>query len=622
MAKNDGEMCGIAGIYSVKPKEELSSIVKKMMEAIAHRGPDDEGLSVHDGVALGHRRLSIIDISPLGHQPMYSDDGKVVVIFNGEIYNYLELKQSLSKFYDFRTQSDTEVIIAAYLHWGEQFVAHLNGMFAIAVYDHALDQLMLYRDRMGEKPLYFYARDKEVLFASEIRSILSSGYVERVLDQDALKEYVMTQTVSFPNTIVKNVQAIMPGSYLKISRMGYEEIRYWDFNREKEKFNSRKEILQKVRDELHRSVEWRMRADVNFGAFLSGGLDSSVIVALMAEISEKTVHTFSIGFEEKQWDESEIAEQVAKKFNTRHTKMVVNGQHFLSEIENAVHALDHPSGDGVNTYVVSKITREHDIKMAMSGLGGDELLGGYPIFDRIYRTRNLRNLLWLPPLPHRWVEKWLALRWNGVQVERISHFLRNENFSDAAMYHSDRVVNGFSSVSQLFHDNIDKGEERKWMDWGKDRLYSSISEAEMKSYMTHVLLRDSDQMSMANALEIRVPFLDHQLIEVVLSLRDEHKVGTHPKQLLIDLFRDSIPSEVYERKKQGFAFPWRNWMLNEINGYCGEGLKELGARTSLNENILQHWWKAFNAGDKYVPWNKIWHLVVLGHWMKNNEING
>ena len=616
-------MCGIAGIYSLLlSEEELSNVVQKMTDTIAHRGPDDQGYWIQEGFAVGHRRLSIIDVSDSGHQPMFSADGNVVMVFNGEIYNYLELKQTLSDYFDFRTQSDTEVIIAAYQHWGEQFVPHLNGMFAIALYNRKLDQLLLYRDRIGEKPLYYFRNQNEVIFSSEIRSILSSGCVQRELDQEALQEYVMTQTVSFPKTIVKDVRAMMPGTYLKISRESFEELRYWDFNREREELPSLPEIKKKVRQELYRSVEWRMRADVDFGAFLSGGLDSSVMVALMTEISERRIHTFSIGFEEKQWDESEIAENVARKFSTQHTKLILNSHHFLGEIENAINALDHPSGDGVNTFVVSKVTQQHGIKMALSGLGGDELFGGYPIFTRMHRTRNLRKFLWFPPVPLNWLEKVLSTGWNGVQVDRMVHVLRSANFSNSAMYHADRIVNGVTSLSQLLQERVERVKEREWKDWGTERLFSSISEAEMKSYMTHVLLRDGDQMSMANALEIRVPFLDYQLIEEVLNLPDHVKMGAHPKQLLIDLFRDTIPSEVYERRKQGFAFPWRNWMLNEINGYCQAGLNELGARTNLDQGVLQQWWKAFNAKDDKVPWNKIWHLVVLGHWMKNNQMNG
>ena len=614
-------MCGIAGIFSHRTAEELAPLIQKMNAANAHRGPDDEGHWIQNGIALGHRRLSIIDISSAGHQPMLSDNGKVVVVFNGEIYNYLELKQSLSQYFSFQTNSDTEVIIAAYLQWGEQFVNQLNGMFAIAVYDATRDNLFLYRDRLGEKPLYYFRNEREVIFSSEIRSILSSGWVKREIDYLAFQEYVMTQTVSFPQSIVKNVHSVMPGCYLKISRTDFSEKRYWDLNRSKAIFESVTDIRQMVRQELYRSVEWRMRADVEFGAFLSGGLDSSVIVALMSEISSQPIHTFSIGFEEKQWDESGIAQLVASKFDTRHTKVIVSSNHFLSEIENAVNALDHPSGDGVNTYVVSKITRQHGIKMAMSGLGGDELLGGYPIFNRIYSSRNWSKYLRIPWMPYTSVEKILALRWNGVQVDRISQVLRSGDLSACSMYQADRIVNGTESLSQLFLGKKRDVNQSDWKEWGEDRIYSSISEAEMKSYMAHVLLRDSDQMSMANGLEIRVPFLDHALIEMILSLSDQNKRGQHPKQLLIDIFRDVIPPQVYERKKQGFAFPWRNWMLREINAYCQEGLEEVASRTSVDKSVLQNWWRSFNHQEKRVPWNKIWHLVVLGHWLKNNRIN-
>ena len=615
-------MCGIVGIFSNDSIAEMALVVKKMKHSIAHRGPDDSGEWIQKGVGLGHRRLSIIDVSANGHQPMLSSDGKIVVAFNGEIYNYIELKEELKGHYQFRTGSDTEVIIAAYIFWGEQFVDHLNGMFAIALYDANLDALLLCRDRLGEKPLYYFKSDQAIIFSSEIRSILSSGKMERRLDDLSLQEYIMTQTVSFPKTIVKDVFAVMPGRYMKITREGAEEMRYWNFNEGEFYLKDKEDAKFRVQEELRRSVEWRMRADVSFGAFLSGGLDSSILVALMADISNQPIHTFSIGFEEKAWDESPIAEMVAQRFKTHHTKVVLNGNHFLDELESAVAAMDHPSGDGVNSFVVSKVTRNQGIKMAMSGLGGDEVFGGYPIFNRIKNSAKFRKFAWLPGLPIDHLDRLLLLKWNGVQIERIAHFLNNSSLSDEAMFNAERIVNGRKSMRQLLKNYSDFQLDRTWHDWGEDKTYSSVSEAEMKSYMTHVLLRDGDQMSMANALEIRVPFLDHQLIELVMSIPDSWKRGIYPKQLLIDAFEEWIPKQVYERKKQGFAFPWQSWMLHDLNDYCNVGLFELTHRTDLDEKVIQGWWQLFNQQDKRVPWNKIWHLVVLGHWMKNNEING
>jgi len=420
------------------------------------------------------------------------------------------------------------------------------------------------------------------------------------------------------------VFSVLPGTYLEVSSSGWNEFRYWDFQDQSTLFGSIDETKRKVKDELYRSVEWRMRADVSFGAFLSGGLDSSVLVSLMSKISDKPIHTFSIGFEEKQWDESDIAKLVSARFQTEHTNVVLNGNVFLDQLENAINALDHPSGDGVNSYVVSKVTRSYGIKMAMSGLGGDEVFGGYPIFERIKKTQKSRNFIpwnWIPNTSAKFL---LSKKWNGVQVDRVMHLLATKEMSNSDVFQSDRVVNGNETLSELFLNAETAHYENKLVEWrdnGKEFVYSSISEAEMKGYMSHVLLRDGDQMSMANGLEVRVPFLDHNLIELVMNIPDQFKRGVHPKQLLIDIFKDEVPMEVYNRKKQGFAFPWALWMQHDLRDFCQEGMDSLKQLGVFKNEVLDLWWKQFLSGDKKVPWNRIWHLIVLGHWIKKNEIH-
>jgi asparagine synthase (glutamine-hydrolysing) len=617
-------MCGIVGIWKSPWEEQTSQILGRMQQALAHRGPDDAGNWMNDLVALGHQRLSILDVSPTGHQPMFSEDGRVVVVFNGEIYNFIELRAELMSHYQFSTQSDTEVIIAGYLVWGESFIERLNGMFAFALYDQTKETCFLFRDRLGEKPLYYTKQEGALLFASELRAILASGKIERKLNPIALSEYVRYQTVSFPSTIIEKVSALMPGHYLKCTQSCVEDISYWNFPNQHSLIASREESQQKVKQHLLRSVEWRMRSDVPFGAFLSGGLDSSVLVALMAEMSEQPVHTFSIGFEEQEWDESPIAKKVADRYHTSHTRIELRGSHFLGELENAIQSMDHPSGDGINAYVVAKATKSFGIKMAMSGLGGDEVFGGYPIFKRMKSSQNLRRFIPYSIIPLHWVRAILLMKWNGVQVDRIMEFLTAREGSDATFYQADRVVRSTTSTKALLaQDHVFNGYAfLPWSSWDKQHLYSAISIAEMSSYMTHVLLRDGDQMSMANGLEVRVPFLDHSLIEEVLMMPDEWKTGAYPKQLLIDLMGERIPNEVYQRKKQGFAFPWDQWMRGPLANYCEQGLAILNANEYFKPGVLLQEWKLFLAGSKEMPWNRLWHLVVLGHWIKNNQIDG
>ncbi len=617
-------MCGIVGIWKSPWSDETSHILRSMQQALAHRGPDDEGSWMNDHVAFGHQRLSILDVSSAGHQPMFSPDGRVAVVFNGEIYNFIELRAELKSRYQFTTQTDTEVIIAGYLVWGESFIERLNGMFAIALYDQAIQTCFLFRDRLGEKPLYYAAQEGALLFASELRSLLASGKIERKINPIALAEYVRYQTVSFPFSIIEKVSVVLPGHYLKCTLSSIEDISFWNFPEQRPLMQSREEAQEKVKEHLLRSVEWRMRSDVPFGAFLSGGLDSSVLVALMAEMSEQTIHTFSIGFMEKEWDESPIAKKVADRYNTSHTRIELKGFHFLSELANAVQSMDHPSGDGINSYVVAKATKSYGIKMAMSGLGGDEVFGGYPIFNRMKSTQALRKLIPYSMIPLQWMRSVLSKKWNGVQVDRIMEFLAAREGSNAQFYQSDRVVRSKKSSAALLSSahSFDFPHDLPWSRWDKKYLYSAISIAEMRTYMSHVLLRDGDQMSMANGLEVRVPFLDHSLIESVLLMPDDWKMGVYPKQLLIDLMGERIPAEVYQRKKQGFAFPWDQWMRGPLASYCEKGLALLNDNDHFRPGVLLHEWKLFLNGNKEIPWNRLWHLVVLGHWIKNNNIDG
>ena len=616
-------MCGIVGIWSSPWKEDTSAILSRMQGALAHRGPDDAGAWIHDQVAFAHQRLSIVELSEAGHQPMFSADDRVVVVFNGEIYNYIELRNELKPHYSFASNSDTEVIIAGYLVWGETFIERLNGMFAIALYDKVNQTCLLYRDRLGEKPLYYGETEGALLFASEVRALLASQKIERKVNPSALSEYIRYQTVSFPKTIVANIKAIMPGHYLRCSAESIEDIQYWDFPTGTKNEVSREEAQENVEHHLMRSVEWRMRADVPFGAFLSGGLDSSVLVALMAELSDQPIHTFSIGFKEKQWDESAIAKKVAERYQTRHTKIELDGDVFLDELENAIHAMDHPSGDGINSYVVSKVTKNYGIKMAMSGLGGDEVFGGYPIFNRMKESAFWRKMIPAGMFPKALTRAILIKKWNGVQVDKIMEWLEAGVRSNEEFYRADRMVRNTKSIQNILQDSSAMSSliNPYWRDWDDDHLYAAISAAEMRNYMTHVLLRDGDQMSMAHALEVRVPFLDHSLIEAVLTLPDEWKRGQYPKQLLIDIMGDRIPSEVYQRKKQGFAFPWDQWMRGPLADYCYQGLCILNDCESFHSDVLLQEWKLFLSGHPEMPWNRMWHLVVLGHWIKNNEIH-
>ena len=390
-------MCGICGIYGLN-KVESTPMVQKMNDCIAHRGPDDDGFYVDDKIALGHRRLAIIDLSPAGHQPMQDASQQLELIFNGEIYNFLEV-QPLINDYPFKTKSDSEVILASYKKWGADCVHQFNGMFAFAIWDKKKEELFIARDRLGIKPLYYYQKDNVFLFASEVRALLATGLVPRKINQHALADYFTYQTVHAPQTLIEGVQMLMPGHHILINKEGVKIQQYWSPQKnftEDAKSKSYNEVCDEVYDLLKASVKRRLISDVPFGAFLSGGIDSSAVVGLMSEVQQQPVKTFTIVFGEKEFSEAQYARVIADKFKTDHHEFHLSPNDFLDDLPHALNALDHPSGDGPNSFIVSRITRENGITMALSGLGGDELFAGYPVFNRYLKLKD-KEWLWKAP---------------------------------------------------------------------------------------------------------------------------------------------------------------------------------------------------------------------------------
>ena len=619
-------MCGITGIARFKNRDECAEKVRIMNDHIAHRGPDAEGIWSHDFCVLGHRRLSIIDTSAAGNQPFQSEDRILTVVFNGEIYNYLELRKELESTHTFTTQTDTEVILAAYAKWGIDCVEHFFGMFAFALWDEKQSQLLIARDRLGVKPLYYSETEQGFVFASEIRAILSTGWIERRIDANAAADYLRYQTVHAPNTIVEGVHMLMPGHRMVIDSKGIRTERWWDLTDSRARLDgseSKESIHKHINELLQSSVELRMRADVPFGAFLSGGIDSSIVVGLMSRISSHAVNTFSITFNEQAYDESPYSELIAKRFNTKHTAIQLSANHFLQMVPEALQAMDHPSGDGPNTYVVSKATREAGVKMALSGLGGDEVFAGYDVFRRL---KALETKQWLNSMP-------LAIRKNmgallravkpSVASEKIAAALAQERIDLAHFYPLTRQVLYESEVNRLL---TQRPLERNCVELLSQAVsgirmptLSKVSVLEISTYMQNVLLRDADQMSMAHALEIRVPFLDHRLIEFVLGVSDKHKFPHTPKELLTESVGDLIPREIIDRPKMGFTFPWAVWMRSELKSFCEEQLLALKQVEVIQHDEVIALWKRFLAGDKRITWSRIWPLVVLGHWVKQHD---
>ena len=625
-------MCGIAGIHG-KADGAAWAATHRMTAALAHRGPDAEGHWTDDrSIVIGHRRLSILDTSDAANQPMTSWCGRHVIAFNGEVYNYAELREELD--YPFKTTGDTEVVLAALREWGVAALDRLNGMFALALWDCEEERLLLARDRMGIKPLYLHASDDGLLWASEIRALLASDRIERRLNRASVIDFLRYQTVHGPDTLIEGVEMLPAGHLIWADDNEIRTEAWWD------PAAAASTAVQdgqpwtygggpaatRVRDLLLDSVRLRMRSDVPFGAFLSGGIDSSAVVALMSEVGERKVATFNVAFHEDEFDESRFARMIAGRYDTDHHEIRLSAGDFLESVPDALAATDHPSGDGPNTYVVSQATKKAGLTVALSGLGGDELFAGYPVFRR---TADLLDKRWAMAWP-RGLRKLAGAAYRaarpGVAADKFATLLSGDRLDPTSTYPISRRV--------LLEPEIRKATPlaptpdsvaswcRQVLDHAPARdlpVLSRISLAEMHTYMQHVLLRDTDQMSMAHALEVRVPFLDHRLVETALAIGDPVKFPHTPKALLTAALGDRLPREIVDRPKMGFTLPWEVWLNGPLEATCQAGLDALVQRDLLHADAAKALWGGFLSGR--TSWSRVWTLVALGQWIDRHGLS-
>lgn len=628
-------MCGIAGIvgYEINTASYRGAI-KHMTDAIAHRGPDAEGIWNDEHCFLGHRRLSIIDLSDAGNQPFISQDGRYILIYNGELYNYKELKLELQRAqhgtgqlpYFFKTNTDTEVILAAYLRWGIECLQRFNGMFAFSIWDTQEQRLLVVRDRLGVKPLYYHFKNKVLSFASEIRALMKSGLTDKKMSAAALAEYLQYATVHAPNTILQDVFMLMPGTILEYKQGVITFSEYWNLNHHtKTKQDlSYEETCKELNQLLTASVERRLVADVPFGAFLSGGIDSSAIVGLMSKVLPTKVQTFNVSFDEGEFSEAKYAKQIAEKFNTEHHEIKLTPVDFLKQLPEALAAMDHPGGDGPNSYIVSKATRQAGITMALSGLGGDELFAGYDIFKRFHDLENKTWLNLIPGIGRNLGGKVLAANKKSVQGDKTAEILSLDHINGFHAYPVNRKLFNKKDYSSLLKekfndDDFIKNVIRK-SETDKQHKLSRVSLFEIQTYMQNVLLRDADQMSMAVALEVRVPFLDYKLVEFALSIKDEYKYPHSPKKLLVDALGDLLPDNIVNRPKMGFVLPWKDWLKNDLRDFCEENIVQFSKRTVVNREAVLLIWNRFLNNDPKITWSRVWHLVVLNNWINTHGV--
>jgi asparagine synthase (glutamine-hydrolysing) len=617
-------MCGIAGIVG----EVDESKVDRMLRAISHRGPDDRGVFVKGNVGLGNNRLAVIDLSPNGHQPMFDDKKSVCIVYNGEIYNFQDVRNKLRKEYKFKSNSDTEVIIYAYKKWGTKCLNYLNGMFAFVIYDIEKNLLFGARDRLGEKPLKYFFDGKEFVFASEIKAILSVLKAKPGIDLEAVNDFLTLQYVPAPRTGFKNVYKLPPASYFIFKDSKLKIYNYWNIDFSKKLHLETDEWIDVLKKKIDQVVKDRMVSDVPIGAFLSGGIDSSVTTAFMARNSSKRIKTFSIGFRDSEFDETEYSRKVSKLYKTDHSYIKVNPKTFRDELPKAVDYFDEPFADNslIPTLILSRFTRK-EVTVALSGDGGDENFAGYDRYHivkaaGIYKNvpRALRNSLVKP------VTDFLFIVNPNLLTQRIKTF---SDTIDAPFYKSFLNYRSFFSnedKEKIFERGVGKmlaSNDTFLRDKGvyNPRL-SAIDNAlkiDINSYLPEDLLFKTDIASMSASLEVRSPLLDYELMELTSKMPDHLKInGLSRKYIFKNMAvkMGILPSEIVNRPKRGFVAPIGKWLKGDLKRYTLDQLNSKKFRQSeiFDDNNLDQYIEMYYSSNLNYH-NNMFALLMLSSWM-------
>lgn len=635
-------MCGIAGAIGLCDTE-VESAVARMSEALVHRGPDDTGFyksnlnAQNRGVILAHRRLSILDLSRSAAQPMCDRQTGDVLVYNGEVYNFAQLRDTVeSDNFSWQSSGDTEVVLRAMQQWGHTAPLHFNGMFAFAFYDQKKSSVYLVRDRLGIKPLYYthVNAGKTLLFASEVRALLASEMVARTLDPVALSTYLWNGFVVGPNTIVKDIKILSAGSIASVDIEDPKIVAdsYWELPDQGARTLTPDDAEQAIRS----AVCKRLVSDVPLGVFLSGGIDSSAVTAMAVAGSDVPVKTFNIAFEEAEYDESHYAEEVAKALGTEHQRICLTESIFANQLESALSCLDQPTFDGINTYFISRAVHETGMTVALAGTGGDELLGGYTSFSEVPRVAaTARRLRWLPnavrrslahqitriktgkqglvPPQTRWGKLGDVLEANGdlVATFQISYALYTTQFIHQLSDQQQMMPYGLTDIEQ-------------WRDkTAQSSSLFAISTLELAQFIGQRLLRDTDAASMAVSLEVRVPLLDHEVVQALAGLDDKTRFDPlGRKQLLRQLALDRLPAEIFDRPKSGFVLPIDKWCHRSLGSVMTEVFEdtELCRSVGLEPTVVNSLWKAFCDGSPGIYWSRVWALFVLLWWCKTYDI--
>jgi len=604
-------MCGIAGIIGKKLED---SIIEKLRISLNHRGPDNFGQFVNydsTEVQLFHFRLSIIDLSNLANQPFTSDCGRYTLIFNGEIYNFISIKNILiEKGYRFKTYSDTEVLLNSYIAWGYNFLERLEGMFAFSIWDNVEETLFIARDRFGEKPLYYFFENNKFGFSSELRSLNIIREIPHKLNIDSLSVYLKYQTVPFENTLINGIYSLNPGHYLVFKDKKVNIEPYWNLMGSfKQDVHKGTQSISDFKSILFNSVEKSLISDVPLGLFLSGGIDSSVLTVIAKKYLQKNINTFTVCFDEKLYKDKEYASYVSKLYKTNHHEIFFNANEIEENVFNALNDVDHPTADGINTWIISKAVKNAGLTVAISGVGSDEIFGGYNTFNRM-RIFNMFNKFY-PKIISKYTKN----------SNKYFDFINSDSISSA--YSFNRTFFTTNWINTLLSNNklvIDpyllNGMQFEKL---QQSSFNFTSYMELSCYMTNVLLRDADQMSMAHSLEIRAPFLNHKVLESFqgLSKHDKYNYNT-PKSVLHNIFKDDFSKDFWNRPKQGFIMPWKSWLSNEIKPLSDKIFNKAIEQNIFNSQGLHELKNSFQ-NDK-ISWSRYWLILSLTNWVDKNNI--
>ena len=603
-------MCGIVGFNWEDEKR-----IKLLASLLNHRGPEQEGFHVGDGVSIGHKRLRILDLSEKGRQPIYNEDGTICVSYNGEIYNFESLRQTLEKAgHKFVSKTDTEVLVHAYEEWGTDLLERINGQFAFCIFDRIKNIFFIARDRLGIKPLYYYCDDKRFIFGSELKVFLKSDIKKRI-NETALNYYLLFGNSPAELSMLDNVEKVLPGSYLIYDLSGRKITqcaRYWTLSFSEDRSVSESEVTKEIVQRLDRSVKMRLISDVPLGAFLSGGVDSSIIVAIMRKYVND-LNTFSIKFDYPQYNESKFAKIISDQFQTQHHEIEFNAESVRDLISELPYYYDEPFGDQsmIPTCLVSRVAKQY-VTVSLSGTGGDELFGGYPRYIALPFLRRINHLPAIPKQMLSFAVRGLNILLRKDKLNKFQHFVGpKEDIADIYL----------KLFSYMFRNKNEQTENLAEFDHLRKRFKykNDVTNAlnfDINEYLPGCLLTKEDRASMAVSLEVRVPFLDHTLVEFAATIPVQFKIKRlDKKHILKKAFSDVLPKEILYRRKKGFSVPLVHYFRNELRDFAYQEIFDSHTSSYYDRNFLENMWQKHQKG--HADYSRLfWCIMMFNLWHK------